>query len=268
MRTRKKTRPISSDELDALANSRMEGVQKEPYTLTPPKGWGELTDDQLRYVFTLLTMGKSVEEVATYCLVRFTGMEVVSRYSERYWMLRHGKESFMVDALDMAECIEDMLWIAEAPDMPVRIAEVDGHKAVDSQLHGITFGDYIRLENYYQGYLISHDDRAVDAMVGILYPGLETSHLDPCVRYGTVLWMVSVKKLFARLFPDFLRPASPNADGTPPDMRAVMVAEIRALTGGDVTKNAAVLESDAWDALTELNEKAREAREFNEKMKK
>ena len=145
------------------------------------------------------------------------------------------------------------------------------HGADDTVIEGtdgITFGDYIRLENYYQGYLMSHDDRAVDAMVAILYPGLDTSHLDPCIRYGTVLWMVSVKKLFARLFPDFLRPASPNADGTPPDMRAVMVAEIRALTGGDVTKNAAVLESDAWDALTELNEKAREAREFNEKMKK
>ena len=260
--------PFSSDKLDALANSRMEGVRKEPYTLTPPKGWGELTDDQLRYVFTLLTMGKSLEEVATYCLVRFTGMEVVGRYSERYWHVRHGKETFMVDAYDMADCIEDMQWIAEAPDMPVRIAEVDGQKAVDSQLHGITFGDYIRLENYYQGYLLSKNDKAVEAMAEILYPGIDSEKMEPYLVYNVIQWMVSVKKLFARLFPDFLRPASPNADGTPPDMRAVMVAEIRALTGGDVTKNAAVLESDAWDALTELNEKAREAREFNEKMKK
>ena len=49
------------------------------------------------------------------------------------------------------------------------------------------------------------------------------------------------------------------------DMRAVMNAQIRALTGGDVTKEREVLSMDCWRALTELNEKAREQQEFNQK---
>jgi uncharacterized protein YbjQ (UPF0145 family) len=47
-----------------------------------------------------------------------------------------------------------------------------------------------------------------------------------------------------------------------------MNAEIRALTGGDITKEQAVLEMDCWRALTELNEKAREAQEFKKKYAK
>ena len=44
-----------------------------------------------------------------------------------------------------------------------------------------------------------------------------------------------------------------------------MNAEIRALTGGDITKENQVLSMDCWRALTELNEKARETQEYNEK---
>lgn len=52
-----------------------------------------------------------------------------------------------------------------------------------------------------------------------------------------------------------------------PDLREIMNAEIRALTGGDITKLEAVLSADTLDALTELNAKAREAREI-EKLNK
>ena len=42
----------------------------------------------------------------------------------------------------------------------------------------------------------------------------------------------------------------------------------RALTDGDITKQQAVFETDCWAALTELDEKAREAEEFKQKTKK
>ena len=44
-------------------------------------------------------------------------------------------------------------------------------------------------------------------------------------------------------------------------------AQVRALTDGDITKQQAVFETDCWAALTELDEKAREAEEYKEKMK-
>lgn len=41
-----------------------------------------------------------------------------------------------------------------------------------------------------------------------------------------------------------------------------MNAQIRALTAGDITKEARVLEMDCWRALTELDAKAKEAEEM------
>ena len=41
-----------------------------------------------------------------------------------------------------------------------------------------------------------------------------------------------------------------------------MLAQIRALTGGDITKEQAVLDADTWTALAELDAKAREAQKY------
>ena len=267
MRTAKKTQPISSADIEALYDASVTD-KAERYSITVPKSWSELTDEQLRYVYTLLAMGWMGDTLQAYCLMRWAGMEVVQRRSARYWLVRHEGKLLQIDLDNLADSVEAMSWLNETPDTPVRISAINGHKAIDAQLHGLSFGDYIRLENYYQGYLLSKNEKAVAAMAEILYPSIEGEKIEPYLAYAIIQWMVSLKKLFAQLWPDFFRPASASVDGTPPDMRAVMVAEIRALTGGDVTKNAAVLESDAWDALTELNEKAREAREFNEKTKK
>ena len=44
-----------------------------------------------------------------------------------------------------------------------------------------------------------------------------------------------------------------------------MNAQIRALAQGDITKEKEILSMDCWRALTELNEKAREIKEFTQK---
>ena len=48
-------------------------------------------------------------------------------------------------------------------------------------------------------------------------------------------------------------------------MLEIMNNEIRVLTGGDVTKEQAILATDCRRALTELDFKAKEAREFKSK---
>jgi len=47
-----------------------------------------------------------------------------------------------------------------------------------------------------------------------------------------------------------------------------MNAEIRALTGGDITKEQEIYQTNCWRALEELNAKAREAKEYEQSIKK
>ena len=51
-------------------------------------------------------------------------------------------------------------------------------------------------------------------------------------------------------------------------LQELMNTQIRALTGGDITKEREVLEMDCWRALTELNAKARDAEEIKRLYKK
>ena len=50
-------------------------------------------------------------------------------------------------------------------------------------------------------------------------------------------------------------------------LRTAMNAQIRALTGGDITKEAVILQMDCWRALTELDAKAQEAQELRNQLK-
>lgn len=51
-------------------------------------------------------------------------------------------------------------------------------------------------------------------------------------------------------------------------MVGAMNAQIRALTGGDITKEEIIRKADVWRALTELDAKAREAEELNKRLKR
>ena len=50
--------------------------------LTAPTGWNKLDDHQLRYVFGLLAQGFPSPQVMTYCLFRWTGMQVMHKYGK------------------------------------------------------------------------------------------------------------------------------------------------------------------------------------------
>ena len=91
-------------------------------------------------------------------------------------------------------------------------------------------------------------------------------HIDctPVEVMGAFLWFMWVKQNFSASFPHLFKPASGDGDY---DMTEAMNAQIRALTGGDITKEGQIKDSDVWRALTELDAKAREADELDKRLK-
>ena len=47
-----------------------------------PRGWEDLTQKQLRYLFSLIAQGYSVEEVKTFCLFRWNKITILHRYGD------------------------------------------------------------------------------------------------------------------------------------------------------------------------------------------
>lgn len=230
-----------------------------------PIAWHELTEPQLLYILRLLAEGVPPDSVEVYAFLRFAGLGVVRAEGDTL-IVRKGGRLFPLSRRDVVLGAMALDFIHEPPPVPQRPARWLGVAAVDAELHGVPFGEYLQIENYMQRYLQQPEDGLLYAMARLLYPELTREAQPKVFRYLIIHWLTGLKMLFARLYPDLYRPA-PAEDGMP-DLREVMLAQIRALTAGDVTKEHGVLNVDTWTALAELNAKAREARELERIYKK
>lgn len=243
----------SSDRRDALA-------------VYMPTTWSELTETQFLYVIGLLAMGVPAERAQVYAFLRFAGLGIVKADADTL-LLRRGGDLCRIARRDLLLGAMSLDFMQEPPDVPQRPAEWQGRKAVDAQMHGVPFGHYLQIENYMQRYIAQPDDALLLPMAALLYPGLSPKNVPPLLRYAMLHWLTGLKLFFARAFPDLYRPVKADAD-EPADLRGAMLAQVRALTAGDVTKEQTVLNVDTWTALDELNAKAREARELEKIYKK
>lgn len=237
---------------------------------TLPTRWAELTQKQLRYVFFARALYG--DRATEYILCRFLGF-VIIRKDTTGWLCSvltdKGKVMFTLTADMLARHLEQVDFLLNIPEVPVRFDSISGLHAADAMLHGVPFSTWLKVENYYQGYLMSGRDEALDGIIRQLYLGEmeKVNCFTPAQRLMAFAWVAALKECFTQQFPDLYAPATGSGEDAP-DVMAAMNAQIRALTGGDITKESLVLESDTWRALTELNEKAREAKELRKQLNK
>lgn len=225
--------------------------------VTLPRAWEELTPDQLAYVYSVLAQGRSMEQVKALVLFRIGK-----------WEQDNGKTLTLSDVADLdvhllADALRHLEWMDEPANPPVRLAEIEGHACeTDALWHQVSFGTYLLLENLWQSYLRNPAEmRPIALMNDYLYGAPLDS---PLAVYNTTSWMASLKARFEQNWPDLFKPV-PHAGGSEvPDMVEVMNSELRALTGGDVTKESAVRAVGCWRALEELNAKVKESKQYGE----
>lgn len=235
-----------------------------------PKGWSELNDGQLRYVFRLIADGFSSTEVKLLCLLHWSGTKVVGRQDDGSYLMKMGKVFFEVTSVALAEIIPELDWLGSLPVLPVRIPRIRRHVALPADFSGVPFESFIICDNIYQGYLITQNEDLLDQLGAVLY-GKEM-RFRPFERINIFYWFASLKDWMGRKYPNFLQQVDSASDGNllgshAASVEAAMNAQIRALTKGDVTKEAEVLALDTHRALTELDAQAREYKELNAKSK-
>ena len=240
---------------------------------TLPDSWELLTQEQLYYVLFALVRFNAIE-VRTYLFIRFSGIEVVRHVADG-WVCRvttdKGVEvDFFLHTWQIESFSRCFDFVFESPRTPQYLRALGEFEAVDKLLRKVPFKEYLTIENCYQGYLCTHEDKRLTSMATLLYANDAGRHphpdmVTPEYRLSSFLWYTAVKRQLMQYFPFLLKPAGEGESSEIPDMRAVMNAQIRALTGGDITKEKEVMSMDCWRALTELNEKAREQQEFNQK---
>ena len=257
------------------------------FNFKAPSSWAELSEDQLRYVLSIMSTFQDHTVVKCYLLARFCGL-TVHKYTRTGW-----KCSVKCDESDengdakTGKVRERVLYISAAEILSLLknfdfIEDYTNYKpldwcaklyAVDRLIKNVTFLDYLQLEKNYQLYLIHKDDKFLQKMGWILYrdeagKSDKTAIFLPFELLNVFMWFSSVKGYLAVNFPNFFKPAKEGGELKQEDLMPAMQAQIRALTDGDITKQQAVYDSLCWDALSELDNKAREAEEFKARNRK
>ena len=265
-------------------STHKDGTQE--FNFKAPSSWAELSEDQLRYVLSVMSIHHDRIVIKCYLLARFCGL-TVHKYTRTGWKcsVKCGESGENGDAKTGKVC-ERVLYISAAEILsllrnfdfidkftdfrPLQRASDVLLTAVDSMLHDVSFYDYLNIEKNYQLFMLNQEDKFLQKMAHLMYRTAdgsadETAHFEPYELLGVFMWFSSVKEYFAANFTHFFKPAREGGELRRVDILPAMQAQIRALTDGDVTKQQAVYNTDCWAALTELDNKAREAEEFKER---
>lgn len=265
-------------------STHKDGTQE--FNFKAPSSWAELSEEQLRYVLSVMSIHHDHIVIKCYLLARFCGL-TVHKYTRTGWKCsvkcgesdengdtKTGKvheRVLYISAAEILSLLKNFDFIDKFTDFrPLQRASDVLLTAVDSMLHDVSFYDYLNIEKNYQLFMLNQEDKFLQKMAHLMYRTADgsadkTAHFEPYELLGVFMWFSSVKEYFAANFPHFFKPAREGGELRRVDILPAMQAQIRALTDGDVTKQQAVYNTDCWAALTELDNKAREAEEFKER---
>lgn len=265
-------------------STHKDGTQE--FNFKAPSSWAELSEEQLRYVLSVMSIHHDRIVIKCYLLARFCGL-TVHKYTRTGWKCsvkcdesdengdsKTGKvreRVLYISAAEILSLLKNFDFIDKFTDFrPLQRASDVLLTAVDSMLHDVSFYDYLNIEKNYQLFMLNQEDKFLSKMAHLMYRTAdgsadETAHFEPYELLGVFMWFSSVKEYFAANFTHFFKPAREGGELRRVDILPAMQAQIRALTDGDVTKQQAVYNTDCWAALTELDNKAREAEEFKER---
>ncbi len=246
------------------------------FDITLPTSWAELTDEQLLMVYGLFARDLSAAEVKSLCLMKWNHLKVLATLPRHRFLIKRGKEQVVLRVRQIQQATSVLDFLDSFAPMPIRIARIGKHRALPADFEKVPFEQYLYVDNLFQGYLNTQQDELLLQMAQILYG---SDHVKPSKAHlvGIFYWMASLKQYFASLFTNFYKPAPAKGEGnllgsSQPDiysqLRESTNAMIRALTGGDITKEERILKMDTWRALTELDAKAKEAEELRKAYKK
>lgn len=229
--------------------------------ITLPRSWRDMTQEKLRYFFSLMAMGFSQDQIKTYCLFRWGNLEVVQQMGKSY-MLKKDKKEFLASPMLIASCVDCLSFLDEMPTYPTNLRKIGRYECLPFNFSEVPFKKFIICDNLYQGYMATKKEDLLEEMAKVLYsPRVKLNNPE---RVSILYWWASLKNYFNSEFKYFFNGTS-SGTLTGEQVKNAMNAQIRALTGGDITKEKEVLAMDTWRALTELDAKAHDYEELERK---
>ncbi len=176
----------------------------DAFSLSLPKSWSELSDQQLLFFFRQVARDLPMNEVLALCICKWTEIVVLCHADKHSCLVKDWKSKRQVVLADwqITFAARQLAFLESFAPKPVCIAVIYGALAVTADLQAVPFEDYLACENYYQGFLHTQSMECLAEMAHLLYPKLsDNAYLENAELLSVFYWFASVKANFTRMFP-------------------------------------------------------------------
>lgn len=253
--------------------------------LTLPKGWAELSERQLVFVSVLMLHENTRMEILAKCFFYFAGIRVIKNIDSDRWLCWHRRRLFVIKNYEVHAFAKKLSFVVDSRIGIKPIAKLAGRHPVNARFEGVPFRQWMAAENYYQEFIYTRNEDALDRLCAVIYTDSEVfddanirrisrhfAKVDRAKKFTVFLVYAGLKDVFSVQFPDLFQKIQQHADSAtpsnPPNMREYFNNMLHALNMGDVTKIADILAVDSWIAFDTLNRKARENKEMEDRLQR
>ena len=176
----------------------------EAFSISQPKSWSELSDQQLFFFFRRVARDLPMNEVLALCVCKWAEIVVLCHADKHSCLVKDWKSKRQVVLADwqITFAARQLAFLESFAPKPVRIAVIYGASAVAADLQAVPFEDYLACENYYQGFLHTQSMECLAEMAHLLYPKLlDKACLEKAEQLSVFYWFASVKANVIRMFP-------------------------------------------------------------------
>lgn len=236
-------------------------------TVRIPASWHDLTDSEAWTVFSLMEK-LPPETLPVNLFVAINRIKVLARSgSGNFLCSMPGVRMFEISGATLASVAAPLRFALTPPQKPWRPAKFGKLIPVDADMTGLIFRDWLVIENTLQGVIHTGDRSILDNLIPVLMRNGKSRHsqkLSDSQRSALLCWILSVRGFLSLKYTHFMTPATENGNLriTEALIRESTDSQIRALTGGDITKEEQVLNHNLYRAIAELDAKAREYEQY------
>lgn len=249
--------------------------------LKVPHSYSELKPEQLEYIAGLFLDPGNKVQMLLRAFIYLSGLKVIKKKSEKdkkttwYWVQKDKQEPTMVSGSDLVTAANHVKWILDLDNI-ILLPRIGSYKAVDHRMYNGTLDQYLMIENYFEAYQVKKDELFLDCLMAVIYQApwqkyqsakirsrsAAFSKMPAAKKQTVILWILSFRKYLKEAYPYLY-----SSGGSSGNMRDNIQMILRGLNKGDITKNSILLDKPVHDALAELNAMARDAKEYDKKIK-
>ncbi len=244
------------------------------------KRWLDLSVKDILAVSNLFLQGNPEQDFLLKAFMLLHGLSAVNKDMEVddtdhwFWIKQKGKRKpFLVGVEQLTAAAQAMAFLKDDIDemLPVKFKRL---KSPHARLYNFNVEQYINAENFWIAYIKTQDETYLHKLAATLYLPIFSKfksskikkcqyhfkNVDPAKLNAVYLFYTGARKYLKMRFPHIFKevPTNDQEKSNPKHLTAI----VRALNGGDVTKNPKIYKTPLYQALEQLDDMSEQAEKY------